>query len=215
MRKLWYHLAILLLAAIGAKLIGPHGDLQVDKNVVTVETGSVEWPRGKRQLCSKVYHYRFRNGREKHVQPDRHTDRHFHIYISRDEHLTYCVMVENDFVSFVDQPGRSHIFDMSATAHFSLTSARCQWVRKWKEQSWGSTRKQRTSWAPPTSPSVSIVSNKAKTWSEPFPKSNYNHILCHIPTCFYFKKCTLLFFLKNSTNKYGILTDNWRFPHLS
>ena len=37
--RLWYPLSILLLAAIGAKLIGPYGGLQVDKNVVT---GSVE-----------------------------------------------------------------------------------------------------------------------------------------------------------------------------
>ena len=29
--SLWYPLSILLLAAIGAKLIGPHGGLQVDK----------------------------------------------------------------------------------------------------------------------------------------------------------------------------------------
>ena len=40
--RLWYPLSILLLAAIGAKLIGPHGGLQVDKNVVMVVTGSVE-----------------------------------------------------------------------------------------------------------------------------------------------------------------------------
>ena len=29
--RLWYPLSILLLAAIGAKLIGPHGGLQVGK----------------------------------------------------------------------------------------------------------------------------------------------------------------------------------------
>ena len=29
--RVWYPLSILLLAAIGAKLIGPHGGLQVDK----------------------------------------------------------------------------------------------------------------------------------------------------------------------------------------
>ena len=42
--RLWYPLSILCLAAIGigAKLIGPHGGLQVDKKVVTVVTGSVE-----------------------------------------------------------------------------------------------------------------------------------------------------------------------------
>ena len=34
--RLWYPLAILLLAAIGAKLIGPHGGLQVDKNDMTL-----------------------------------------------------------------------------------------------------------------------------------------------------------------------------------
>ena len=44
--RLWYPLSILLLAAIGAKLIGPHDGLQVDKNDVT---GSTEWP------CSCYY----------------------------------------------------------------------------------------------------------------------------------------------------------------
>ena len=29
--RLWYPLSILLLAAIGAKLIGPHGGIQVNK----------------------------------------------------------------------------------------------------------------------------------------------------------------------------------------
>ena len=33
---LWYPLSILLLTAIGAKLIGPHGGLQVGKNHVTL-----------------------------------------------------------------------------------------------------------------------------------------------------------------------------------
>ena len=33
--SLWYPLSILLLAAIGAKLIGPHGGLQVDKEAVS------------------------------------------------------------------------------------------------------------------------------------------------------------------------------------
>ena len=42
--RLWYPLSILLLAAIGAKLIGPHGGLQVGKNGVTDVTGSMEWP---------------------------------------------------------------------------------------------------------------------------------------------------------------------------
>ena len=41
---LWYPLSILLLAAIGAKLIGPHGGLQVDKEAVTEVTRSVDWP---------------------------------------------------------------------------------------------------------------------------------------------------------------------------
>ena len=41
---LWYPLSILLLAAIGAKLIGPHGGLQVDKQKVCQVTGSMEWP---------------------------------------------------------------------------------------------------------------------------------------------------------------------------
>ena len=36
---LWYPLSILLLAAIGAKLIGPHGGLQVDKKKVCDVTG--------------------------------------------------------------------------------------------------------------------------------------------------------------------------------
>ena len=35
-------LSILLLAAIGAKFIGPHGDLQVDKQKVYQVTGSVD-----------------------------------------------------------------------------------------------------------------------------------------------------------------------------
>ena len=37
-------LSILLLAAIGAKLIGPHGGLQVDKEAVTEVTLSVDLP---------------------------------------------------------------------------------------------------------------------------------------------------------------------------
>ena len=37
-------MSILLLAAIGAKLIGPHGGLQVDKQKVCQVTGSVESP---------------------------------------------------------------------------------------------------------------------------------------------------------------------------
>ena len=40
--KLWFPLSILLRAAIGVKLIGPHGGLQVDKYAVTVVTGCVE-----------------------------------------------------------------------------------------------------------------------------------------------------------------------------
>ena len=39
---LWYPLSILLLAAIGAKLIGPHGSLKVDKEAVTEVTRSVD-----------------------------------------------------------------------------------------------------------------------------------------------------------------------------
>ena len=42
--RLWYPLSILLLAAIGAKLIGPHGGLQVGKKGVTDVTASMEWP---------------------------------------------------------------------------------------------------------------------------------------------------------------------------
>ena len=37
--RLWYPLSILLLAAIAAKLIGPHGGLQVDKKKVVDVTG--------------------------------------------------------------------------------------------------------------------------------------------------------------------------------
>ena len=37
--RLWYPLSILLLAVIGAKLIGPHGGLQVDKKEVRDVTG--------------------------------------------------------------------------------------------------------------------------------------------------------------------------------
>ena len=40
--RLWYPLSILLLAAIGPKLIGPHGGLQVDKQKVCQVTGSVD-----------------------------------------------------------------------------------------------------------------------------------------------------------------------------
>ena len=42
--RLWYPLSILLLAAIGAKLIGPHGGLQVDEPKVGKVTGSVDTP---------------------------------------------------------------------------------------------------------------------------------------------------------------------------
>ena len=42
--RLWYPLSILLLAAIGEKLIGPHGGLQVDKEAITEVTRSVDWP---------------------------------------------------------------------------------------------------------------------------------------------------------------------------
>ena len=45
--RLWYPLSILLLAAIGAKLIGPHGSLQVDKQKVSQVTGYVESPKYK------------------------------------------------------------------------------------------------------------------------------------------------------------------------
>ena len=37
-------MSILLLAAIGVKLIGPHGGLQVDKSKVGKVTGSVDAP---------------------------------------------------------------------------------------------------------------------------------------------------------------------------
>ena len=40
--RLWYPLSILLLAAIGAKLISPHGGIQVDKQKVCEVTGSVD-----------------------------------------------------------------------------------------------------------------------------------------------------------------------------
>ena len=42
--RLCYPLSILLLAAIGAKLIGPHGRLQFDKSKVGKVTGSVDAP---------------------------------------------------------------------------------------------------------------------------------------------------------------------------
>ena len=42
--RLWYPLSILLLVAIGAKLIGPHRGLQVDKQKVCQVTGSVNNP---------------------------------------------------------------------------------------------------------------------------------------------------------------------------
>ena len=40
--RFWFPLSTILLAALGAKLIGSHGGLQVDKYVVTVVTDSVE-----------------------------------------------------------------------------------------------------------------------------------------------------------------------------
>ena len=40
--RLWYPLSILLFAAIGAKLIGPHGGLKVDKPKVGKVTDSVD-----------------------------------------------------------------------------------------------------------------------------------------------------------------------------
>ena len=39
--RLWYPLSILLLTAIGAKLIGPYGGLQVDKEAVTITSTEV------------------------------------------------------------------------------------------------------------------------------------------------------------------------------
>ena len=42
--RLWYPVSILLLAAIGAKLIGLHGGFQVDKPKVGKVTGSVDAP---------------------------------------------------------------------------------------------------------------------------------------------------------------------------
>ena len=42
--RLWYPLSVLLLAAIGARLIGPNGGFQVDKQKVCQVTGSVESP---------------------------------------------------------------------------------------------------------------------------------------------------------------------------
>ena len=38
-------LSILLLIAIGVKLIGPHSGLQVDKHTIERESSYVEWPR--------------------------------------------------------------------------------------------------------------------------------------------------------------------------
>ena len=43
--RLWYPLSILLLATIGAKLIGPNGRLQSDKQKVGRVTGSVDAPK--------------------------------------------------------------------------------------------------------------------------------------------------------------------------
>ena len=42
--RLWYPMSILLLAALGAKLIGHHGGLQVDKQKVCQVTVSVDSP---------------------------------------------------------------------------------------------------------------------------------------------------------------------------
>ena len=42
----------------------------------------------KSQVCAKGFPNRFRNGREKCEQTDKQTDRHFRIYISRDNNFT-------------------------------------------------------------------------------------------------------------------------------
>ena len=49
--RLWYPLSILLLAAIGAKLIGPHGGLQVDKNDVKLRN----WLDGMAEKFLYIY----------------------------------------------------------------------------------------------------------------------------------------------------------------
>ena len=41
--RLWYPPSLLLLAAIGAKLIGPHGGLQFDEQAIDHESRYVEW----------------------------------------------------------------------------------------------------------------------------------------------------------------------------
>ena len=47
--QVYIPLSILLLGAIGAKLIGPHGGLQVDKQAIERESRYVEW------LTLKIY----------------------------------------------------------------------------------------------------------------------------------------------------------------
>ena len=55
-RKVKIPLSILLLAAIGAKLIGPHGGLKVDKEAVTEVTRSVDLPISIFFQCFKFTH---------------------------------------------------------------------------------------------------------------------------------------------------------------
>ena len=55
--RLWYPLSILLLAAIGVKLIGPHGGLQVDKQKASQVTGSVDSPYTQVKKSSSLTQY--------------------------------------------------------------------------------------------------------------------------------------------------------------
>ena len=43
----------------------------------------------KGQVCAKGFPNRFRNGREKPEQTDKQTDRHFRMYISRDNQVNF------------------------------------------------------------------------------------------------------------------------------
>ena len=47
-------LSILLLAATGAKLIGPYGGLEVDKQAIEVESSYTEWPTIKKNYLPIV-----------------------------------------------------------------------------------------------------------------------------------------------------------------
>ena len=68
--EMYVHLSILLIAANGAKLIGPHGGLQVDKPKVGKVTGSVDAPLSNISVTvSCVTDKRFYRGHSTRLSP--------------------------------------------------------------------------------------------------------------------------------------------------